>query len=546
MPKLRAIATAVARRREKAAVLVSRQGGYMAMLAIMQQAAAESVPPFAVATGERLAEFNAVGNTRGEDLLVLVADSAEFSEGVSFHAVRRLYLAEVPLSASTFQQQCGRVARMFGHHALPLEERSVAVVLPISVSPPWMHGSQLGAWAFRTYCKLSSRPKDVVQNAHGLLGKLRASAVMSLQDLKRTVDDAANNGRSATHHDDPLSNETLVRLFKSWSLWDTTTAVASKRRARPSAPPVAGETSATVAAGLKSRRLRPLVRALRELHRVADAEDVASTLATATADEAVLASLSAQLVAQAPALESLRRSAIDCGSCDGQQETEGDCGHDEELSDWDPPFLARQAEQAKSCDGSGSKATARMASRGRQKVKPALSGLFDNPGRAMRCFQDMRLEALTAAVEGKPETSAVVAARQVLSNGESSAAKDAGSAAPATGSLAGLPTLPQASDAKVSLPSSAKVVRSGRSNFDEEWIAALDAALGSPARNDDRALRPVDGSVDEDDHERQVASSAVDSAAAIAPPPLKRRRFKAPAGGGGGVGAENGGFAAID
>ena len=126
MPKLASIAREVCLRRQKAVVLISRQGGYRAMLAHMQQAAAAAVPPFTVASGEQLAQFNAPSNARGEVLSVLVVDSSQFGEGTSFLNVRWLYLADVPGTAAAFQQQCGRVSRMFGHSGLPAEERSVS------------------------------------------------------------------------------------------------------------------------------------------------------------------------------------------------------------------------------------------------------------------------------------------------------------------------------------------------------------------------------------------------------------------------------------
>merc|ERR1719456_526844 len=159
MPKLAAIASMVGQRREKAVIMISRQGGYVAMLALMKHVATQATPPFGVATGEQRSEFNAATNSRGESFLVLVADSGQFSEGTSFFAVRRLYLAEVPTTACELQQRCGRVARMFGHHALPPEERAVSIVMPIAVVPLWIRDA-LTAWCFRACCTPSCKAED--------------------------------------------------------------------------------------------------------------------------------------------------------------------------------------------------------------------------------------------------------------------------------------------------------------------------------------------------------------------------------------------------
>ena len=66
-----------------------------------------------------------MSNLRGEKFRVLVADSFQCSEGVSFFAVRRVFFADVPLSPSQLVQQCGRSIRMFGHQGLPEEEQVV-------------------------------------------------------------------------------------------------------------------------------------------------------------------------------------------------------------------------------------------------------------------------------------------------------------------------------------------------------------------------------------------------------------------------------------
>merc|ERR1719356_385302 len=109
----------------------------------MKTVGAAADPPFEVATMDELAEFNHVSNLRGERYRVLVADAAQCSEGVSFLAVRRTFLADVPVSPSAFIQQCGRAIRMYGHRGLPENERTVTNHLYVGVLPKWMRQSTL-------------------------------------------------------------------------------------------------------------------------------------------------------------------------------------------------------------------------------------------------------------------------------------------------------------------------------------------------------------------------------------------------------------------
>ncbi|CAE8713294.1 unnamed protein product [Polarella glacialis] len=99
-PKLHAIAKDIAENSEKALVLVARSSGLEALLAHLQELASSGGQAFGVATMEELAEFNAPSNVRGEQYRVLVADAAQCSEGVSFFAVRRVHLADVPVTPS--------------------------------------------------------------------------------------------------------------------------------------------------------------------------------------------------------------------------------------------------------------------------------------------------------------------------------------------------------------------------------------------------------------------------------------------------------------
>merc|ERR1719265_836777 len=103
-PKLHAIALAVAQNPVKALVLVARSSGLDALLDYLRNLSAASSEPFGVATMDELSSFNSPDNLRGERYRVMVADSIQCAEGVSFFAVRQVHLADVPASPSAFVQ----------------------------------------------------------------------------------------------------------------------------------------------------------------------------------------------------------------------------------------------------------------------------------------------------------------------------------------------------------------------------------------------------------------------------------------------------------
>jgi hypothetical protein len=295
MPKLAAIASMVGERREKAVIMISRQGGYVAMVALMKHVGAQAEPPFGVATGDQCSEFNAATNSRGESLLVLVADSGKFSEGTSFYAARRLYLAEIPGTACEFQQRCGRVARMFGHHDLPPEERAVTIVMPVAVIPDWL-SDPLTAWCFRACCSHSSKAEDIAKSAQSLRKQLTDVGIQTLNCLKKQMDEVSAQ---------EISHQAIFRLFRRWSVFKAlgfdSQKLSSDKRDRMLA---FGE-------GVIPPILRQLSDMLRALH-VSSSDVVAAGLGTRTEDEEAVDGLVTKLSEQVPALAHLRTQTFDC------------------------------------------------------------------------------------------------------------------------------------------------------------------------------------------------------------------------------------------
>lgn len=76
-----------------------------------------------------LCKFNRSDNLRGEKIRVMVADAKQCSEGVSFFAVQRLHLVDVPLSWTEYVQRIGRAVRFNGHANLLPKEKKVEVIL---------------------------------------------------------------------------------------------------------------------------------------------------------------------------------------------------------------------------------------------------------------------------------------------------------------------------------------------------------------------------------------------------------------------------------
>lgn len=297
------------------------------MLACMQEMATREVPPFGVATGEQLAEFNAVQNARGVVFRVLVADSGQFSEGTSFRAVRRLYIADVPTSAAMFQQQCGRVSRMFGHGDLSPDERLVRVVMPIAILPQWIR-HPLGAWAYHAFSRDSISGHMIEQQARELIHRLKRFEVFTLEELKEHVDTELSYVSPAEDGtiDVAAMKAQILIIIQQWGLskHDNPHKCCRDNQTR---------------SNRSTWHLRTLIRAICKLH-LDGLDAVSPSVAIETADEIALNSLAASLKVQRPALLELRAGALDCGPIEPTQVDDNGtspCVHEDTdvPSEWD-------------------------------------------------------------------------------------------------------------------------------------------------------------------------------------------------------------------
>eukprot|EP00929_Paragymnodinium_shiwhaense_P052198 TRINITY_DN26150_c0_g1_i1.p1 TRINITY_DN26150_c0_g1~~TRINITY_DN26150_c0_g1_i1.p1 ORF type:complete len:1206 (-),score=318.92 TRINITY_DN26150_c0_g1_i1:652-4227(-) len=326
-PKLQGVAVEVVRCRQKSLVLISRGSGYRAMLDIMRQAAAAAQPPFEVASIEQLAEFNSSENLRGDRLLCMVADAAQCSEGISFNAVRRLHLVDVPDTPTIFAQQCGRASRMLGHSGLRPEEQTVGIVLHVAVMPPWAR-EPLGAWVLRSYCRRKhGRSAEVQHRAQKLLSKLRKVGIKKLEELHSRLMRwlrreegwmPSRRARQADECDLPsvklLSNEQLCTFLHSLGL---KSEAASIRAGEDTARLLPAELHVTdgeqkLRKGNRPAGRHPLLRGLHWLMQVdANAAKSGRGLCMETADEKALQQLAGCSKDHAAALARLREVAVD-------------------------------------------------------------------------------------------------------------------------------------------------------------------------------------------------------------------------------------------
>lgn len=136
-PKFYGVAKAIAKAKEKAVIMLSRQSGYKVLLEILRKTGRKH--GFKVATLQELSDFNdARRNLRGERFRVLVAETSQAGEGIQFKHVRRLHLVEVPARHSDLVQRASRCVRMGGHEGLPPEERELAIEVHLVQLPSFL------------------------------------------------------------------------------------------------------------------------------------------------------------------------------------------------------------------------------------------------------------------------------------------------------------------------------------------------------------------------------------------------------------------------
>lgn len=217
-PKLHAIVREVASpslgERTKALVLVRRSAGYNAMVALMREAAKTAEPPFKVATMENLSEFNSPANARGDNFLVMIAETAECGEGISFKTVRRQYITDVPETPADFIQQCGRANRMYGHQVLDPEERTLRTKVFVALLPEWLRDDALSVWCYRIFARRGISSTAAEERGRELRQQLEELRISTLDTLKITVDHFASQKLREFERASLSKRSTKLKEFK--------------------------------------------------------------------------------------------------------------------------------------------------------------------------------------------------------------------------------------------------------------------------------------------------------------------------------------------
>jgi len=213
-PKLWEAAKAVAASTKKAVVLTGRTSGYFVMLALLQNLGLKH--NFKVATMDELAEFNHASNLKGQSYRVLVANTTQCSEGISFFAVRRLFMTDLPDSPSQLVQQVGRALRLFGHKGLPEKEQTVTSYLYVSCLPRWMR-SPLSFWAMSAQ-RIPGNGHHMERVARRLSSQLKRAGFTDLAKLKAALDKHVK-GRAC------LTSEGVISFLEKNGLWEEVQSV---------------------------------------------------------------------------------------------------------------------------------------------------------------------------------------------------------------------------------------------------------------------------------------------------------------------------------
>eukprot|EP00930_Biecheleria_cincta_P082500 TRINITY_DN72220_c0_g1_i1.p1 TRINITY_DN72220_c0_g1~~TRINITY_DN72220_c0_g1_i1.p1 ORF type:complete len:1530 (-),score=379.41 TRINITY_DN72220_c0_g1_i1:273-4862(-) len=188
-PKFHGIAKSVAKGKEKAVVMLTREMGYKVLLEVLRKTGKNK--GFKVATLDELSDFNdPKRNLRGERFRVMVVESSQAGEGVQFKHVRRLYLVDVPLRHSDVVQRASRCVRMGGHQELPVEERQLAVEMHLVQFPKFLRQgppSLIYRELLNAKDVLAIPGSAIEQATEACMEELKRRNVKTLMDLQREL-----------------------------------------------------------------------------------------------------------------------------------------------------------------------------------------------------------------------------------------------------------------------------------------------------------------------------------------------------------------------
>lgn len=208
-PKFYGVAKSIAKNKEKAVVMLSRQTGYKALLEILQKTGKKR--GFKVATLKELSDFNdGKRNLRGERFRVMVAETSQAGEGIQFKHVRRLHLVEVPARHSELVQRASRCVRMGGHEGLPPKERELAIEVHLTQLPSFLRKGP-SSFIYRELLnakEVMSIPGSKLEEATtACIKELKKREVKTLLDFRRVLQ--ADGGKNIIE----LLTETVLEIL---------------------------------------------------------------------------------------------------------------------------------------------------------------------------------------------------------------------------------------------------------------------------------------------------------------------------------------------
>lgn len=264
-------AVAAANKREKSLVMIRRQTGYKAMLALMKETADQHC--FGVAEYEHMADFNHSSNLHGQNFMVMVLEAEKGGEGIEFAAVRHAIYVDVPEGLSVYKQRCGRVVRCGSHSGLPETDRSVRFMFLAARFPEFAR-HELGAFVLFALCGQWAGPKKITYASEPLPEEI----IETSQQFLRTL--GSEN----------ISDLTMLHSALHWHLQEDEL--------------IDEETN---------HKLKVRLRKALETLRTSGVDAIKSLITTTTFDEKQMEKLKLQFENMAPSLEKIRGGALDVG-----------------------------------------------------------------------------------------------------------------------------------------------------------------------------------------------------------------------------------------
>lgn len=143
--KLHKLVTDVMKKQRKSLIIIHRAHGFKALKLMFEIVAKElhlehGCKNKCLATlydkdadGAALVQqFNKPSNIEGDEIMTMVIDAQNYSEGVSFFGVRDCYLMNPPRTLGSYEQRIGRILRACSYEALPANQRNTTVHIYIA------------------------------------------------------------------------------------------------------------------------------------------------------------------------------------------------------------------------------------------------------------------------------------------------------------------------------------------------------------------------------------------------------------------------------